>query len=56
MFDWTLHKLQGTRSSDHEEADKKLVALTGNSSIQPGSIVMIRSPSEDICILKIILK
>ena len=55
MFDWILNKLLGTRSSDHEEADKKLVALPGNASIRPGSIVMIRLPSEDNCILKTIL-
>ena len=56
MFDWILNKLLvPDKSRDHVKADKKLVALPGNASIQPGSIVMVRSPFDDIYILKIIL-
>ena len=43
------------KSSDHEETDQNLVALLGNVSIQPGNTVMVRSPSRDIYILKMIL-
>ena len=43
------------KSSDHEEADTKLVALIGNASIQQGNKVMVRSPSGDIDILILFL-
>ena len=57
MFNWvlTLTPVIPDESRDHEEADKKHVTLPGNASIQPESIFMVRSPSEDICILKKIL-
>ena len=56
MFGWILNKLLvQDKSRDHVKADKKLVDLPGNTSIQPGSIVMVRSPFDDIYILKIIL-
>ena len=56
MFDWILNKLLiPDKSRDHGETDKKLVALPGNASIQPGSIAMVRSPFDDIYVLKIIL-
>ena len=56
MLDWILNKLLAPdKSRVHEAADKKLVALPGSPLIQPGSIVMVRSPFDDICILKIIL-
>ena len=36
------------KSSDHEEADIKLVALVEAATIANGKMVMIRSPSRDI--------
>ena len=39
------------KSSDHEEADTKLVALVGAANIEHGKTVMIRSPSGDIDII-----
>ena len=38
-------------SSDHEEADTKLVALARAANASPGHAIMIRSPSGDIDIL-----
>ena len=56
MFDWILNKfLVPDKSRDHKETNKKLLSLPGNPLIQGGSIVMVRSPSDDICILRIIL-
>ena len=56
MFDWILNKLLvPDKSRDHGETDKKLVALPGNASIQPGSLVMVRSLFDEIYIIKIIL-
>lgn len=42
-------------TSDHEEADTKLVALARSSPLQPGNTVMIRSPSGDIDIIALFL-
>ena len=39
------------KSSDHEEADTKLVALVGAANIENCKTVMIRSPSGDIDII-----
>ena len=47
--------IESDKSSDHIEADTKLVALIANASIQPGKTVMVRSPSGDIDILVLFL-
>ena len=39
------------KSSDHEEADTKLVAFVGAANIENDKTVMIRSPSGDIDIM-----
>ena len=39
------------KSSDHEEAGNKLVALAEGANIAYGNTAMIRSPSEDIDII-----
>ena len=41
-------------SSDHEEADTKLVALASAAKVSTGDAIMIRSPSGDIDILALI--
>ena len=43
------------KSSDHEEADAKLVAFIGSASMQPGNTVMVGSPLGDIDILVLFL-
>ena len=43
------------KSSDHEEADTKLVPLIGAANIENGKTVMIRSPSGDIDIIMLFI-
>ena len=43
------------KSSDHEEADTKLVPLIGAANIENGKAVMIRSPSGDIDIIMLFI-
>ncbi len=43
-------------SCNHEEADTKLVALAAACSAEPGSTIMVRSPSGDIDILALFVR